>query len=318
MTAIVTITMNPALDKSTHTRVVVPEDKLRCAVPETEPGGGGINVSRAIQRLGGQSLLVTVAGGLSGQALGDLLDDEQLDQLCLPLEGQTRESFTVLDDTSGTQYRFTMPGPHLAPREWQAVLDALTDLDPAPSHVVGSGSLPPGAPADFYVRVAGSMAEQATQVVIDTSGPGLEALMATDAPVHLIKPNLRELSDLVGRALLHDDDVVDAARHVVASTGIEAVVVSLGAGGVVLVTDDTAMHVRSPTVPIVSKIGAGDSTVGGITLGLARGMALPDAVRYGVAAGAAAVMTPGTQLCTREDTERLFAQLQDEAATGRA
>ena len=315
MTAILTLTMNPALDKSTRTRVVVPEHKLRCETPQTEPGGGGVNVSRAIQRLGGQSMLLHLAGGLNGSALQTLLRAEHLDEQCLPIEGETRESFTVLDDTSTYQYRFTMPGPEVTREEWEGVLAALTTLDPEPSHIVASGSLPPGVPTDFYVRVATSFADRPTRVIIDTSGPALQALTAAAAPVHLIKPNLRELSELVERELVHDQDVVEAARQLLARTGIEVVVVSLGAAGVVAVTKDMAVQVRSPTVPIISKIGAGDSAVGGITLGLARGWTLLDAVRHGVAAGAAAVMTAGTQLCTSTDTERLFRQLQGEAAT---
>ncbi len=316
MTAIVTLTMNPALDKGTRTKLVMAEHKLRCDALRTEPGGGGVNVSRAIHKLGGDSLLLHVSGGTNGQALQRLLRHEHLDQRCLAIEGETRESLTVFDEATTNQYRFLMPGPAVARGEWEGVLEELGRLDPAPGHLVASGSLPPGVPADFFVRVAARLADRPTRVIIDTSGPALHALTTGDAPIHLVKPNLRELSQLVDRELGHDRDVIDAARDLLGRTRIEAIVVSLGAGGVVLVTDDVTAHVRSPTVPIASKIGAGDSTVGGITLGLARGMTLVDAVRYGVAAGAAAVMTPGTQLCGREDTEHLYAQLVAEATTG--
>ncbi len=131
-------------------------------------------------------------------------------------------------------------------------------------------------------------------------------------PLCLIKPNLRELAGLVGHKLEDNHSIVQAARTVLASSPVEVIVVSLGAAGVLLVTADLQGFIRSPIVPIVSKIGAGDSTVAGITLGLQRGLPVVEAVRFGVAAGAAAVMTPGTELCRREDAERLFAQMQHE------
>lgn len=313
MTAIVTLTMNPALDKSTRTRFVVPEDKLRCETLTVEAGGGGVNVSRAIQKLGGESLLLHVSGGLNGQALQTILQQEQLHERCLPMAGETRESFTVLEEAGNHQYRFTMPGPELRQAEWQGVLDELTALDPAPDYLVASGSLPPGVPDDYYLRVAATLADKPTRVIVDTSGRALRSLTDDrNAPIYLIKPNLRELGELVGQELQHDSDIVEAARALRNRTQIEIIVVSLGAAGVLLVSEEIGAQLRSPTVPIVSKIGAGDSTVAGITLGLARELPLLDAVRFGVAAGAAAVMTPGTELCRREDTEQLFSQLQSE------
>jgi 6-phosphofructokinase 2 len=317
MTAIVTLTMNPALDKSTRTPYVVPEDKLRCEALTVEPGGGGINVSRAIQKLGGESLLLHLSGGLNGQALQNLLRKDHLNERRLPIESETRESFTVLEASSTRQYRFTMPGPTLRQHEWEQVLEAVVALNPAPDYLVASGSLPPSVPDDFYVRVAAVLADRPTRVVVDTSGRALHTLANSGGPIFLIKPNLRELSELMGRDLRRDSEIVEAARGLLNRGRIEVIVVSLGAAGVLLVSKETTAQLRSPTVPIVSKIGAGDSTVAGITLGLARGLALLDAVRYGVAAGAAAVMTPGSELCRREDTEQLFLQLQSEPAIPR-
>lgn len=313
MAPIVTLTMNPALDKSTSTHFVTPEDKLRCEALKVEAGGGGVNVSRAIQKLGGQSLLLHLSGGRNGQALQDILRAEQLNEQGLPVANETRESFTVLEEATTHQYRFTIPGPEVRQEEWQWVLAELAALDPVPDYLVASGSLPLGVPDDYYLRVAATLAGKPTRVIVDTSGAALRSL--TDdrhAPIYLIKPNLRELGELVGQKLQHDTDIVDAALGLLSRTKIEVIVVSLGAAGVMLVSDEFNAQLRSPTVPIVSKIGAGDSTVAGITLGLSRGLNLLDAVRFGVAAGAAAVMTPGTELCRREDTEQLFNQLQNE------
>jgi len=127
--------------------------------------------------------------------------------------------------------------------------------------------------------------------------------------VFLVKPNVRELGELVDAELTSEQQQLAAARDLIRQGRCEVVVLSLGAGGALLITADNGEHIRTPTVPIRSKVGAGDSMVAGIVLGLSRDLTLSDAVRYGVAAGAAAVMTPGTELCRREDTERLFEQM---------
>ena len=309
---IVTLTMNPALDKSTRTHHVTPEDKLRCAPIQVDPGGGGINVSRAVQKLGGESELFYVAGGLNGEALTALLAREKLNAIRIPVAGETRESFTVLEETTTRQYRFNVPGPTLTEEECAAVVARIAERTTPPTYLVASGSLPPGVPDDFYAHLARRVAGWPTYVIVDTSGPALRALLDAQVPLFLIKPNLAELAHLAGRPLEDDKAIVRAARELLARVPLEIVVISLGAGGALMVSAEQTCFVRAPTVPIISKIGAGDSTVAGITLGLQRGLPVVEAVRFGVAAGAAAVMTPGTELCRREDAERLFAQMQRE------
>jgi 6-phosphofructokinase 2 len=178
--------------------------------------------------------------------------------------------------------------------------------------VVASGSLPPGVPENFYVLLAERIAQWPVRLIVDTSGAPLQMLVDECAPVYMVKPNHGELAALVGRELEDDEDILTAAREMLGRCKIEILVVSLGAGGVLMITGDQATFVRAPTVPIRSKIGAGDSTVAGMTLGMVRGLSLLDSIRFGVAAGAAAVMTNGTGLCEREDAERLFAQMQRE------
>jgi 6-phosphofructokinase 2 len=314
---IITLTMNPALDKSTSTHHVTPEDKLRCKTLVLDPGGGGLNVARAIHQLGGSALPFYVAGGMNGQVLQNLLQTERLPEWRLAIEGETRESFTVFEETTTRQYRFNLPGPTLTRTEWQGVLDTVTELFPHPDYLVASGSLPPGVPENFYVQLAERVADWPTRLIVDTSGLPLQALVDECAPVYMIKPNHGELAALVGRELEDDDDILAAARELLKRCAIEIFVVSLGAGGVLFITGEQAISVRAPIVPIRSKIGAGDSTVAGITLGLVRGLPLLEAVRFGVAAGAAAVMSLGTDLCNRQDTERLFAQMQREVLPAR-
>ncbi len=312
MPNIVTLTMNPALDKSTRTHHVVSEDKLRCASLYVEAGGGGVNVARAIHKLGGETLLIYTAGGLSGEVLQELLRLEQLAQLAIPIAGPTRESFTVLEETTLRQYRFNMPGPELTSQEWEGCLQIIADLYPQPAYLVASGSLPRGVPVDFYLRVANITANWRCRLLVDTSGPALRAVLAEGSSVYLIKPNLGELNDIAGRELKDDNEIIEMARALIHQGCCQVVVISLGAGGALLVTGSGSEHLRAPTVPIHSKIGAGDSMVAGITLGLSRGNSLLEAVLFGIATGSAAVMTPGTELCRREDAERLYALMQRE------
>lgn len=312
MHTIVTLTVNPAIDVNTSVDHVVPERKLRCAQPRREAGGGGVNVSRAIARLGGSSTAYYLAGGPAGELLGHLLGAEGLASRPIHIGDWTRENLIVGDASTNEQYRFGMPGPTVAASEWQACLDAIGGLDPAPGYVVASGSLAPGIPTDFYARLTAVARGRGSRLVVDTSGEALR--MAFEAGAYLFKPNMREFQDLTGRTLDTEEELTAAARHFVNEGRCEVMVLSLGAGGALLVTADGLQHVRTPTVPIRSKVGAGDSMVAGLTLALARGRAVDDAVRYGVAAGAAAVMTPGTELCARADADRLYATMQTESS----
>ena len=311
MPSIVTLTLNPAVDKNTHVSRVVAENKLRCEAPSREPGGGGLNVSRVIGRLGEQSTAIYTSGGLTGETLEALLDDETLDHTPLSIDEWTRENLIVYETSTDRQFRFGMPGPTLTDGEIEACLNTLRGLDPAPEYLVASGSLPPGAPDDTYAAVAETAHALGARPILDTSGTALRAAMNADW--YLLKPNLRELQQLAGDDLTTEAERIDAARALIDRGWCRGVVLSMGASGALLTTADRAAHVRSPTVPIASRVGAGDSMVGGLTVALTRGQDLHDAVRFGVAAGAAAVMTPGTELCHRDDTERLFEQLRTEA-----
>ena len=304
MKTIVTININPAIDKSSSVEHVVAERKLYCKAPRFEPGGGGINVCRAIKKLGGESILLYPAGGLTGARLQELLDQEGLNHRPFPIEGLIRESLVILEESTGQQYRFGMPGPEFQKQEWQQFLDEVSSIEPAPDYLVASGSLPPGVPADFYARVARRGKERGTKVIIDVSGEALKE--ALKEGVYLIKPNVGEFRDLVGEDIKEKSEIMAKARKMVKSGQCEVLVISLGAAGALMVSEEFSEHILPPTVPIVSKVGAGDSMVAGIVLSLARGKSLRDSILFGVATGTAAVMTPGTELCRREDAERIF------------
>jgi 6-phosphofructokinase 2 len=177
-------------------------------------------------------------------------------------------------------------------------------MKPAPDYVAASGSLPPGAPPDFYAQVARVAKKRGAKTIVDVSGKALKE--ALEEGVFLIKPNVREFRELVGEDIKEESQIKAEAQKMVKSGRCEVLVISLGAAGALAVSEEFAEHFLPPTVPIVSKVGAGDSMVAGIVLSLARGKPLRESVLFGVAAGTAAVMTPGTELCRREDTERLY------------
>lgn len=300
-----TLTMNPAIDLSVTVDQVAAEKKLRCRDPRRDPGGGGINVARAVVRLGGEARAVFAAGGSSGALLSRLLEGESVPADPVEVDDFTRENLVVSEERSDRQFRFIMPGPELTEEEQDRL--AAAALNATPDYLVASGSLPPGVPTDFYARLARTARDQGTQLVLDTSGEALSE--GAGSGVFLLKPNLRELGQLVGREVSEDPAQEEAALELIANNRAQIVVVSLGAAGVLLVSGDRSERIHAPTVPIRSRVGAGDSTVAGIVRALARGDDVATAVRYGVAAGAAAVMTPGTELCRREDTDRLFHRL---------
>ena len=309
MKNILTMTLNPAIDKSASVEHVVAERKLACKDPRYEPGGGGVNVSRAIKKLGGQSVLLYAAGGLSGQRLQELLDGEDLNHQGISIAGSVRENLVILEEATGQQYRFGMPGPHVTEPEWEDFLRRIGEITPAPDYLVVSGSLPENVSADFYARAARIGKERGARVIVDTTGEPLKKALAEG--VYLIKPNFGEFKDLIGSEVTDaEEDIKAAAQQLIQTGQCQVLVISLGAAGALLVSEELTQHITPPTVPIISKVGAGDSMVAGIVYSLAQGKTLQESVLYGVAAGSAAVMTPGSELCRKDDTERLYKKMQ--------
>ncbi|MEL1241240.1 1-phosphofructokinase family hexose kinase [Flavobacterium flavipallidum] len=299
---IVTLTVNPAVDKSTHLKGLVPEQKIRCEVPRYDAGGGGINVSKAISRLGGVSLAVFTKGGPTGIMLENLLEKETIPTKAIEVQAWTRESFIAVDDNTNSQYRFGFPGAALLEGEVQIILDTIVGLNA--KFLVLSGSLNEGLSAGFYQEIAQRVKNTNTKLIVDTSGEALKKVLETG--VYLIKPNVGELAKLVGKSHLELNDINDAAKEIINKGGAEIVVVSLGPQGAVLVTKDVYEYVPAPNVLKKSTVGAGDSMVGGMTWALSQNKSLKEVIRWGVACGSAATMNEGTQLFKKEDAERLF------------
>jgi len=302
--AIVTLTLNPCIDASAGVDRVVPERKLRCGAPRFEPGGGGINVARAVHRLGGEALAIYPSGGPAGLLLESLLHGEGVSNRPLPIAGWTRENLNVLEESTGHQYRFVLPGPILSLVDASAFYAMVASLTPFPQYLVASGSLPPGLPHDFYSRLAVLAHARNCRFLLDTSGDAGRAALEVGG-VYLMKPSLREFRELTGIADGDEDRLVAEALRLVAERRCEVFVLSLGPAGVLCVTAGEVWRVASPAVPVRSSVGAGDALLAGVVVRLQQGRSLVDAVRFGVAAAAAAVMNPGTELCRREDAERL-------------
>ena len=311
MTSIITVTINPSIDVCSSVKQVAPIHKLRCAASHRDPGGGGINVARVMRRFGADVIAVYPTGGVLGDLLRRLVDREAIPALTVPFAEETREDFTILEESSGRQYRFVAPGPRLTVEEWQRCLDAFASLAQHSRFAVGSGSLPPGVPDDFYCRIAAVAKRSGTMVVIDSSGPPLKA--ALDAGVYLIKPNLGELRSLIGDPLKSEQDWIAATRSLVERGQVQIVALTLGERGALLVTRDRVIRARALPIKPVSAVGAGDSFLGAMIWSLERGNTLEDAFRYGVAAGSAALLMPGTELCLREDVERLVHDVELES-----
>lgn len=305
MTAILTLTFNPALDISTTVPRIEPSHKLRCSEPVMHPGGGGINVARVLKRLGAEVRAVFPSGGPTGATLVRLLQKEGVPMHVVPTSQDTRESFSAMATETGDEYRFVLPGPTLRAQEWQACLDAC--LANAPAYLVASGSLCPGMPDEAYAMLAEPCRAQGTRLVLDSSGPALRA--ALDAGVFLFKPSLRELRELTGQALTAPAERLQACRQLIAQGSAEAVALSLGEAGAMLVSADEAWAAPALPVAVHSTIGAGDSFVAGLVWGLSQGQPLRDAFALAMAASAAALAAQGTALCDPATIQRLRPQV---------
>jgi len=313
---IVTLTINPAIDIFVNVGRVESTRKLRCSPPKRDPGGGGINVARVAHRLGADVTAIYPIGGQIGKLLHRLVEREDIASLVTPSHVETRENFTAYEESTGEQYRFVLPGSPLHRAEWEAVLDRLASLPERPKFVVASGSVPPGAPDDFFARVARHAKALGAKTVIDTSGKALAAVL--DEGVTVIKPNLIELMEFVAAPLDCDEDRIAACRKLAADGRAEIVALTLGENGALLVTAKRAWRALPVAIEPVSTVGAGDSFLGGLVAALAAGKPLDEAFRVAVAAASAAVMTPGTGLCQPEDVKRLLPKVkirEVEAAT---
>lgn len=305
---IVTVTINPCIDKSTSVDQLKPESKLRCSQLVNEPGGGGINISKALKKLDVGAQALFPAGGHNGNMLCHLLKEEGILFKALEAKTETRENWVVLDTSGNKQYRFTFPGLPAAAGLITALTDQLASL--APSFIAASGSLAPGLPENAYAVIVEKAATIGAKCMIDTSGPALAALKGKKA--FLIKPNIGELAKLLNIERLEKDEVPAAARKLIEDVYATIIAVSMGEKGAWLVSHDEDFFCAPPAVKKQSTVGAGDSMVAGMLYMLQQQASLENTLKFGVACGTAATMNAGTRLFDKNDAFRLFNEMGGE------
>ena len=284
---IVTLTPNPSLDRTIEIAQLRRGEVHRATGGRVDPGGKGVNVSRALAACDTATVAVLPSGGPEGAQLAALLEPFGVRTVPVPIAGTVRSNVTVAEP-DGTTTKLNEAGPELSPDEAAAVERTVVELADGAAWFVGSGSLPRGVGDDFYARLVTALRGHDIRVCIDASGLPLAA--AVDAGPDLIKPNAEELAELIGRPLPRLGDVVDAAAEV-RKRGVGTVLVSLGGDGALLVSADEVLHGWAPPVKVRSTVAAGDSTLAGFLAGGGRGRpALITAIAYGTAA----VQLPGS------------------------
>ena len=301
---IVTLTPNPSVDRTIEVDALHRGAVLRARSTRVDPGGKGVNVSRALAANGRKTRAVLPAGGWEGEQLAALLAPADVSVVIVPVAGSVRANVSVVEP-DGTVTKLNEPGPRLSPEEVEAVTAATVTAAADAEWLACTGSLPPGAPIDFYARVVERLGGTTVKVAIDSSGAPLVA--ALESGPDLIKPNREELAEATGRQLLTLGDVVAAAEEL-RGRGVGAVLASLGADGAVLV-DATGATFGSATVERPrSAVGAGDAMLAGF---LAGGGSGPEALREALAWGAAAASLPGSRMPTPDDLDHAAVTLAD-------
>jgi 1-phosphofructokinase len=307
---IVTLTLNPSVDRTVEVDALARGEVTRAVGGQVDPGGKGINVSRALASHGLATRAVVTLGGAEGEHLVTLLRDTGIEIVPVRIRGAIRSNITIVEP-DGTTTKINEPGAELSTEELNSVFDAVQGAVESADWVVASGSLPPGTPPTVYADLVRSLSDSGTRVAIDTSGPALEAVLA--AGPALVKPNRDELAGATGVRLVTIADVVEAACRL-RDRGARAVLASLGADGAVLVDENGALHGQTPVVTPLSSVGAGDAMLAGF---LAGGGAGAKALTQGLAWGAAAVLQPGSGMPSPDDIDLASVRLERHETTRR-
>ena len=306
---IVTLTPNPSVDRTVSITDLQRGEVHRATASRIDPGGKGVNISRALTAHKAPTLAVLPAGGPQGHLLAELLAEAGIAVSIVPIAGSIRANVALVEP-DGTTTKINEPGPSLSGPELDALLaGAVATLVEQPSWLVGSGSLPPGVDDDLYAGLVSRCRDAGVSVAIDASGPPLR--LAVAAGPDLIKPNLEELEELVDRPLHSVGDVLTAALDLV-DGGVATVVVSLGGQGALLVSPSVVAHAVAPVSAPLSTVGAGDALLAGYLYATGGGSSAEEALRTGVAWGAAAVSLPGSRMPTPADVAGIPVSLTTE------
>jgi 6-phosphofructokinase 2 len=304
---ITTITLNPSLDQHIAVDGLVMDGPNRWSRLHRYAGGKGIDVSRAIHEMEGRTIAYGFIGGDAGRTVEILLDEEGVPFSFTPVKRETRTNFIITDSQSGHQTRIDAPGPHISKGEFERFQRKMQRLNPSPDLIVMGGSAPPGVPSNVYYTITREAKGFGVRSILDADGQWLAE--GIKAKPYLIKPNVREAAELLGRELPDEGAIIKAALDIV-EMGVEIAVISRSQDGIIAATRDTVLKVVPPEVKVKSTVGAGDCTIAGLALKLAGEESLAKACRLAVAMGTAAVLTPGTELARRSDVEELLPQIR--------
>jgi 1-phosphofructokinase family hexose kinase len=303
---IFTVTLNPAIDRELAVPAIVFDQVLRATAARVDVGGKGFNVSRMLASLGAESVAIGFAGGAPGEQLRRGLEALGIATDFVPIAGETRTNISVVPEARDHSLKVNEAGPMVSAAEQQAMLAKVRGAARHGDWWVLAGSLPPGVPATFYGDLIGAIKAAGASVALDTSGAALQQGCA--AGPSYVKPNSVEISQLSGKPVTSRREALEAA---LALDHIPYVAVSLGAEGALLAQKGQGWLAHPPTIRERSAIGAGDSMVAGMVWGLGQGDAL-EALRWGVACGAATASRDGTEVGTRDEVLRLAQQVRIE------
>jgi 6-phosphofructokinase 2 len=304
---IATITLNPTIDRTITVHGLVLDEANRWTSLRLYAGGKGIDVSRAIHEMGGRTTAYGFIGGATGRTVEIKLDEDGVPYSFTPIEQETRTNFIIADTKNAQQTRIDAPGPRISKRELERFGDRLSRIDPRPDMMVIGGSVPPGVPDNIYYDIVTSCKNSKTRCILDSAGQWLKE--GIKAKPYLIKPNVPEAEELLDTKLRTEEDIIKAALNLI-EMGIEIGVISRGKDGIIAATKQSVVKAIAPPLKVVSAVGAGDCAIAGLALKLAYGEPLIEACRLAVAMGAAAVLTPGTELAHRADVEKLLPQIK--------
>ncbi len=299
---IITVTLNPAIDQTLVLDRFAAGDTLRVKSSRFDPGGKGINVSRVVRELGGASVAMGFAPGGLGRFIEQTLKAQGVECDFVRTKGETRTNITILDESRHLHTILSDPGPRTDVRYVEELLSKLRKRLRANDWLVVAGSIPPPLAPEIYAEIISLGQEQWVHTVLDADGPALAAGLS--ARPHIVKGNRRELERLLGRHLDDEESTLRAARELRAMA-VRITVVTRGREGAIAVTDDGSWRGLAPRVRAVSAVGSGDAFLAGVVFTLSRGGTMEEALRLGVAAGTACVLTPGTELCHRREVDLL-------------
>lgn len=298
---VLTVTMNPSVDIGTEADEVITDRKTRCAAPEIDPGGGGINVARVLTRLGVHCNALFICGGYTGNLLKQMMAEEEIKAIPIESLDITRQNIAIIDNSIGEQYRFVLPGLVSKKSTWKAVLEKIESTIQNYDFVVASGSLPIGVPIDFYSQISSITRKVGKQFVLDTSGSALFEGINNGASY--IKPNSEEFAEMKKIFQATSDEELCSMLF---DKGIDNIVHTLGKDKTLLITKSGVEEFKPPAIKVRSTIGAGDSFIGGLVAGLMNGYSQKQAVGYGISAAASTLQSEGTDLCDYDEVLQIY------------